>query len=143
MPEERDFLDRTWVRMALPGKFGMEKIMIGIDPDMESLAIVKVYDEKRSEAMVNITGEDAVRTYRKYLDSPELKPYHMAILFVKDGKAYVITRLNNVYEPLIIDKEVLEKELNIDLSKAKFPVIVPLVLKETFRTKSESPSLYI
>ena len=42
---------------------------------------------------------------------------------------------NNVYEPSIV-----EKELHVDLSKAKFPIIVLLMLKELSKTKSEIKS---
>jgi len=42
---------------------------------------------------------------------------------------------NNVYESSII-----EKELHVDLSKAKFPIIVLLMLKELSKTKSEIKS---
>jgi len=42
---------------------------------------------------------------------------------------------NNVYESSIV-----EKELHVDLSKAKFPVIVPLMLKELSNMKSKIKS---
>ena len=41
----------------------------------------------------------------------------------------------NVYESSIV-----EKELHVDLSKAKFPVIVPLMLKELSNMKSKIKS---